>query len=62
MQQNDDQQLNDPELATIATELQETAQRYALGQYAINPAFKEELRKKILAQFAENEERTRFAI
>ncbi len=36
---------DDPELAAIATQLRETA------SYAINPTFKEELRKKFLQQF-----------
>jgi hypothetical protein len=39
---------NDPELAAIAAQLRETA------PYAINPTFKEELRKELLQQFLEH--------
>ncbi len=39
---------DDPELAAIAAQLQETA------SYAINPEFKEELRKDLLQQFMEH--------
>lgn len=38
---------NDPELAAIAAQLQETA------SYAINPEFKDELHKELLQQFRE---------
>lgn len=39
---------DDPELAAIDAQLQETS------TYAINPTFKEELREELLQQFAEN--------
>ena len=42
---------DDPELADIATRLRETA------SYAINPTFREELRKELLQQFIEHRTR-----
>jgi hypothetical protein len=39
---------DDPELAAIAAQLEETA------SYATNPDFKEELRKELLQQFREH--------